>query len=109
MLTKSDLSHIGRIVEPIKQDVSSLKKDVGSLKTDVKILENSLRVEIREMRKEHKQYKDEVLTKLDGIAGDLGVMKDENIIGSGQTSQLREEVEDHEERIKRLEKIPQTA
>lgn len=83
MLTKSDLSQIAKIVEPIKEEIS-------------------------EMREEHKQYKDEVLTKLDGIAGDLGTMKEENIIGSGQTSQLREEVENHEKRIKNLEKLQAT-
>lgn len=101
MLTKSDLSQIQRIMEPIK-------KDVGFLKKDLKILESSLRGEINLMREEHKQYKDEVLTKLDGIAGDIGILKDENIIGSGQTSQLREEIEDHEKRITGLEKAQTT-
>lgn len=68
----------------------------------------TMRGEISSMREEHKQYRDEVLTKLDGIAGDIGMLKDENTIGSGQTSALREEVEDHEKRIEHLEKI-QTA
>lgn len=93
--------------KPIAQDI--LHSELFSLeqKIDKKLerLGEEMHGEIQEMREEHKQYRDEVLTKLDGIAGDIGMLKDENTIGSGQTSQLREQVENHESRIKNLEKI----
>lgn len=54
-------------------------------------------------------YRDEILTSNDKLMKKLETMQDENIIGSGQTSQLNDEVEDHEKRIKHLEKIQQIA
>lgn len=53
-------------------------------------------------------YRDEILTSNDKLMKKLETMQDENTIGSGQTSQLRDEVEDHEKRIKHLEKVQQT-
>lgn len=54
-------------------------------------------------------YRDEILTSNDKLMKKLETMQDENTIGSGQTSQLRNEVEDHEKRIRHLEKIQSTA
>ncbi len=77
------------------------------------VTKSFLRSELDNLKKEIDEkargYRNQILTKLDGIAGELGEMRDENTIGSGQTSQLREEVDNHESRIKILEKIPQTA
>lgn len=85
-------------------------------KKDIKVLENSLRAEIKlntndiltKVDENARKYKDEILAKMDEVMGELGVMRDENTIGSGQTSQLRQEVQDHETRIKHLEKAQQT-
>lgn len=55
------------------------------------------------------KYRDQILTKLDETMGELQTMREENIIGSGQTSQLRDTVENHETRIKHLEKIQTSA
>lgn len=86
-------------------------------KKDLQNVEEKLRVEIKTSANEILikvdenaiKYKDEILAKMDEVMGELGVMRDENTIGSGQTSQLRDEVEDHEKRIKRIEKIQQAA
>ncbi len=56
-----------------------------------------------------RKYRDEILTSNDDLMKKLEVMRDENTIGSGQTSQLRDDVENHERRIKHLEKAQQTA
>ncbi len=50
-------------------------------------------------------YRDEILTKMDGVMGELQAMREENSVGTYQTSQLREEVDGHEKRIKTLEKL----
>jgi len=75
----------------------------SATKKDIQLLENSLRGEMQEMRQEHKQYKDEVLTKLDDIAGQLENLQEDKTLSIHQTSQLREEVDNHEKRIKSLE------
>ncbi len=56
-----------------------------------------------------RKYRDEILTSNDGLMKKFEVMRDENTIGSHQTSQLNDTVENHEERIKHLEKAQQTA
>ena len=92
-----------------KLEELATKGDIKLLGNDIKFLEDSLSGKIQEMREEHEKYKDEVMTKLDDISGQLGNLRDENIIGAHQTSQLREQTDNHEKRIKHLEKIPQTA
>ena len=85
-------------------------------KKDIKVLENSLRAEIKLSAEEvlvkvdenARKYRDEILSSNDELMKTLEVMREENTIGSGQTSQLRDEVENHEKRIKHLEKIQQT-
>jgi hypothetical protein len=72
-------------------------------------LKQELKEEIVEMREEHKQYKDEVLTKLDDISGQLENLNEDKTLAIHQTSQLNEKVDNHESRIKRLEKIQQAA
>ena len=46
MLTKSDLSQIERIMEPIKTDIGVLKQDVGSLKKNVRYIKKTVDVMI---------------------------------------------------------------
>lgn len=55
------------------------------------------------------KYRDQILTKLDETMGELRAMREENIIGSAQTSQLRDTADNHEKRIKNIEKIQQTS
>ena len=77
-------------------------------KNDLNLLENSLKGEINIMRREHKQYKDEVMTKLDDISGQLEDLQEDKVLAIHQTEELREQVNGHEKRIKHLEKTQQT-
>ncbi len=61
MLTKSDLSQIERIMEPIKTDISSLKQDVGVLKQDV----GSLKKDAGSLKKDMKYVKKTVDVMID--------------------------------------------
>lgn len=73
------------------------------------VLKQELKEEIvGEIDEKNKKYKDEVMTKLDDISGQLEDLQEDKVLSIHQTSQLREEVEDHEKRIKNLEKIQQT-
>lgn len=49
------------------------------------------------------KYKDEVLTRLDDISGQLENLTQENLIGTHQTAQLSDKFEDHEKRLTLLE------
>ncbi len=90
-----------------------IKLDELATKKDIKFLENSLRGEMRGLKEEivgeidgkNEKYKDEVMTKLDDISGQLEDLQEDKTLSIHQTSQLREEVEDHEKRIKILEKL----
>ncbi|MCL4419784.1 hypothetical protein M1146_06865 [Patescibacteria group bacterium] len=50
-----------------------------------------------------KKYRDDILTKIDEVMGELQTMREENTIGTYQTRELREQVDDHEKRIIKLE------
>ena len=56
------------------------------LELKLNLLEQKIDDKVEELREGNKQYKDEVLTKLDDISGQLGDMREENIIGVHQTS-----------------------
>jgi len=91
------------------------KSEKSAIKKDLKLLEKSLRGELLRLEgkiersdENAEKYKDEILAKMDEVMGELGVMREDNTIGSGQTSQLREQVEDHDKRIKNLEKAQHT-
>lgn len=67
-------------------------------------LEEKLSKVKSELRNELRVYHDEIMTKLDEIVGELQTMREENTIGAYQTPEIRNQVEDHERRLKRLEK-----
>lgn len=52
-----------------------------------------------------RNYRDQILTKLDGVMGELQTMREENTVGTYQISELREKVDNHDKRIASLEKI----
>lgn len=109
--------------EPVAKDF--LKKELSKLATkdDLKNVEKSLRAELLRLEnrmegfetrmdrsdENAKQYKDEILTKLDEVMGELQTMREENTIGAYQNSELQKHVDNHEKRIARLEKAKQTA
>lgn len=95
------------ISKPVTQDI--LHTELFSLEQKIdgklSVLKQELKEEIVEMREEHKEYKDEVLTKLDDISGQLEGLQEDKTLSIHQASRLHEAVEDHERRIKHLEKL----
>lgn len=55
------------------------------------------------------KYRDQILSKMDETMGEFETMRQENIIGTHQISNLQQTSDDHETRIKHLEKTQQTA
>ena len=60
--------------------------------------------ESEERTKENqKQYHDENMNRLDDVMGELENIREDNMIGTYQTRELRENVDNHEKRISKLE------
>ena len=82
----------------------------NATKGDLLILKNDLENRLNDLEQKldgkAKQYRDQILTSNDKLAKTLETMREELEIGNFQT---RERVEDHEKRIKHLEKAQQTA
>ena len=82
-----------------KGDLLILKRDLGNKLNDLE----------QKLDNKAQGYRDEVLTKLDDIAGQLGNLREENIIGTHQTSTLNDRADNHETRIKNLERTQHIA
>jgi predicted nuclease with TOPRIM domain len=50
--------------------------------------------------------KDEFFSKMDEVMGELKSMREEMVLASGRLSEQSDQIEDHESRIKTLEKSP---
>ncbi|OGH17253.1 MAG: hypothetical protein A3C30_01450 [Candidatus Levybacteria bacterium RIFCSPHIGHO2_02_FULL_40_18] len=105
-----------------KNNQVATKTDVQTLKVDIQRLEKSTKADIQELKKDLKEevldlregivdqvngkmklYKDEVLTKLDGISKELQDLREENAASTLHFERLDEKVDNHEKRIARLE------
>lgn len=86
----------------LKQELKrfSTKDDLNSLEVRIDIKIDQLKLEIDDNAR---GYRDDVLTKLDEVMGELQTMREENTVGSHQLSNLKDQVENHEERITVLE------
>ncbi len=58
---------------------------------------------LKALDEKSKKYRDEILNGLDGVMKELETMREENTIGAHQTREIREEVDNHEKRITKLE------
>lgn len=72
-----------------------LKGELGVLETRIDIKLDKIKQEIDDNAK---KYRDEILTKLDGVMGELQTRREEDTVGSYQTAELRKEVDDHEKK-----------
>jgi len=72
-------------------------------KVDLLTLREDLEKRFEETNENNRKYKDQILTGLDGVMKELESMREENTIGTHQTKELREEVDEHEKRITTLE------
>lgn len=61
-----------------------------------------LKEAFNEHEEKHREYRDEILTKIDGVMGELQTMREENAAGEHR-------LRDHEERITKLESSVQSS
>ena len=99
----------------MKKIASSSKKTVNYVTEDyldrkLFTFKQELKEEIvNEIDGKNEKYKDEVMTKLDDISGQLEDLQQDKTLSIHETTQLQEQVDDHDKRIKNLEKAQQTA
>lgn len=55
------------------------------------------------------KHRDDILSRLDDVMGQLEGMREENTISYHQSREFLETTEDHEKRIKKLEGVQQSA
>lgn len=68
-----------------------------------KISDHATKADIKDLREELTTFRDEIMTGIDGVMKELEAMREDSTIGTYQTRELREEVDDHEKRIAKLE------
>lgn len=111
-ITKQDLKfeltivkdEMGLMQKGLRDEMGVMKQDLeeklsglgGSLREEMSVMEESL-------DGKNRKYRDEILTGLDKVMKELETMREENTVGSYQTRELREEVDNHEKRITKLE------
>lgn len=78
--------------------LDKIEADVSILKEDVKIIYKKL----DENDEKARGYRDDVLNKMDLIVGKLHDMREDKLIGEYQ---IKERINNHEERLKNLEKF----
>lgn len=81
----------------LREELSHLKTDINQLRADM----DHLRIDIDEKARE---YRDDVLTKMDKVIGELEGIREDSVIGRRQTEDLRVDVEDLKSRVKKIEK-----
>lgn len=100
------LSEIKRLEKSLKSNLDSKLKDT-ELVLMVRIEERAEKTE-RVLGEEIRDTRNDLMTKIDGIAKGLEDMREENTTGADLTRELEVKVEDHEGRITKLES-PQAA
>jgi BMFP domain-containing protein YqiC len=99
--TKILQKELGSLEKKVDIGLDNLQKELGSLEKRVDIKLENLKQDIDEKAR---GYRDDVLTKLDGVMGELQTIREENTVGTYQMSELRRRVDNHDKRIASLEK-----
>lgn len=84
-----------------KQDIATVKENISAVKENIRELKNELEEKIETSGA---KFRDDILTRLDDVMGQLESLREDRELGIHQTSELREDVDDHEKRIKKIEK-----
>ncbi len=72
-------------------------------KTSVPVTRKDLKEAFDQYDEKNRGYRDDILTKMDGVMKELETMREENTLAVGQTRELWEKVDNHEKRIAKLE------
>ncbi|MBU3978216.1 hypothetical protein KKE68_00765 [Patescibacteria group bacterium] len=98
-ITKDDLKFLlNNLGDKLRTELNNLG---DKLRTELNNLGDKLRTEFKE---EFRKYRDENMTRLDEVMGELQAIREDNTIGTYQIRELRTDVDEHEKKIKKIEK-----
>ena len=117
---KKQRSNITNLItkDYLKKELDATKKELReeiklSAEETTKKLREEIKLSAEETVKKLEEtmmgVKDILLTTMDSFAKDIETNREDRDLAVHQTSELREEIEDHEKRIKHLEKVQQAA
>lgn len=86
----------------LKELKSEFKKELSNYPTNAKV---EMMLEKSERRTDEKArgYRDEILTKMDQIIGELAQIREDRLFEKHGKRELEKQLDDHEKRIKKLE------
>lgn len=92
----------------LKKELARLatKDELGSLGRRIDFKLEGFKEEIDENAK---KYRDQILTRLDGVMSELETRKDERDLETHQYSELKDQVDNHEKRIIHMEEAQKAA
>ncbi len=80
------------------------------LHIELTILKQELQKDLKdEIESSGKKYRDDILTRLDDVMGQLADLREDKVLAIHQTNVLRKDVDDHEARITKLEHLQPAA
>ena len=104
---------MGKITKPQPATKSDLKNLETSLRLEITSLEIKVDIKLEKMEgridDNAQRYRDQVLASNDELMKQLETMREENIVGAGQTRRINDKLDSHEKRIQKLEQLQQTA
>ena len=79
-----------------------MRKEIqySELRTELKIEESERRIDERA-----REYRDEVLTRMDGVVGELDQHREDNTFRDNDIRILKDQSADHEKRLNHLESV----
>ncbi len=64
-----------------------------------------LEIKLAKIDDKARDYRDDILNKLDEVMGELETIREENLIGTYQLKELRKQDANHERRLRKLEHV----
>lgn len=83
----------------VKTDIKTLRADTNFLRGEILSLEGK----IENLDEKFTKKLDQVLTRLDPVIAEIENAREDRVLGTYQTSELRKNVDEHEKRIATLE------
>ena len=99
---------MGKIAKPQLATKSDFKNLETSFRLEITSLEIKVDIKLEKMEgridDNAQRYRDQVLASNDELMKQLETMREENIVGAGQTRRINDKLERHEKRIGKLER-----
>lgn len=105
-IIQNELSVLKRDINTIKHDLKSARNDFGTqeLKMDLKL--DRVKMDLDENAR---AYRDSILTRMDGVMKELETIREEQIVGGKQVSDLQGKVKANEKEVAKIKRILQAS